>query len=339
MPSIELIPKLYREEAQKMAQSLDQLDQVLVAAHANLDGDALGSLWAMAIILKRLSKTVILYSSTAQPRHLQFVKLPAKLYTNLAAVEPFPKTAIFLDCGEYHRLGDELSSLAANFPSLNFDHHEGVGMGSLGSWVEPHAASTTQLLAYLAIAKGLDLNGDLGQAIALGLVTDTGGFAHTNTSADVFAICAYLAKVGVDFPKLREELDHNIRFERMLLWGALTNKVELEASGTLAICTVTLAELQAHGTMRDDLEGFVEYLRRLQGVKISALIREDGPHTSKFSLRSVREVDVCTLARILGGGGHKNASGGTINQPLAQAKDSLLRVLLAGLNESNSSFR
>ena len=335
MPSIELIPELYREEAQKMAENLDQLDQVLVAAHINLDGDALGSLWAAAIILQRLGKTVALYSSTAQPRHLQFVKLPSKIYNDLAAINPFPKSALFLDCGEQHRLGLELELSAANFPSLNLDHHQGSGMGSLASWVEPKAASTTQLLAYLALAKGLDLSGDLGQAIALGLVTDTGGFAHTNTTADVFALSAYLAGLGVDFPRLREELDHHIRFEQMLLWGGLTKKVRLEAGGALAICTVSLADFQTYGAMRDDLEGFVEYLRRLQGVKLAALLREDTPQVSKFSLRSVRELDVHALAKNLGGGGHKNASGGTINQPLEQARATLLQVLLAGLTESN----
>ena len=334
MPSIELIPELYREEAQKMAGCLDQLDEVLLAAHANLDGDALGSLCAAAIILRQLGKTFTIYSSTAVPRHLQFVKLPTKVYTELALINPFPKTALFLDCGEYHRLGVELSSAASNFPSLNLDHHEGLGMGSLATWVEPKAASTTQLLAYLALAKGLDLSGDLGQAIALGLVTDTGGFAHTNTSADVFALSAHLAKLGVDFPRLREELDHNIRFERMLLWGGLTKKVQLEANGSIAICTVSLADFQTYSAMRDDLEGFVEYLRRLQGVKIAVLLREDEPHTAKFSLRSVREVDVCSLARKLGGGGHKNAAGGTINQPLEQAKMTLLKILLDGLNKS-----
>ena len=194
-----------------------------------------------------------------------------------------------------------------------------VGMGSMANLIYSSAASTTLLLAYLALALGIPLKGGLGEAIALGLITDTGGFSHANTDADVFALSAHLSSQGVDFAGLREHIEHCIRKEKMRLWGHLVQKVQFLGQGRIALSTVSRDDLALDNATREDTEGFVEYLRKIKDVQVACLLREEGDNCVKFSLRSGVEWDVWKIADELGGGGHKNAAGGTLLQPLDQA--------------------
>ncbi|MBQ9536938.1 MAG: DHH family phosphoesterase [Desulfovibrionaceae bacterium] len=329
MLATDVIPSAYMEHAKRIASALSKLEHVIICAHVNPDGDAVGALQMGYFLLQALDKDCVIYSSTGIPEFLEFQKFPAPVYTSLAALPFHPESALLVDCGEYHRLGKEAAAFIPNLPSINVDHHEGSGMGSVASWIEPKAAATTCLLAYIALVQGLPLSGALGRACALGVVTDTGGFAHSNTTCEVFRLCAHLAEAGVDFASLRDQLEHCLSMERLLLWGDLTRKIKLLAQGRLAFCAVSQEDLAARSATRDDLEGFVEYLRKLKGVQISALVREDETNVCKFSLRSCREIDVCTLAQQLHGGGHRNASGGTLHTNLDQAQQKLESILVA----------
>lgn len=333
MPLIERIPIRFREQAQHMAAALMNIDQVVISGHVNPDGDAAGSLAAAGLILRAMSKQFMLYSQTGLPRYLDFFSLPGVVHTSLER-PPFPiRSALLLDCGEAHRLGPELARLLPGLVSVNIDHHlGGDGMGTLANWVEPEAAATAQLMAYVSQAAGLPLNGHLAEAVALGILTDTGGFCHGNTSADVLFLTAQLVADGCDLAGLRERLENNWSMGHMRLWGQLMRRARLERKGSVAFCPVLLEDLRHCGALKEDLEGFVEQLRRLRGVKVAALLREDAPGCCKFSLRSHGATDVRTMAARLGGGGHFNAAGGTLRLAPAEAETALLAAVAAQLD-------
>lgn len=166
-----------------MAQALNDIDRVVISGHVNPDGDAVGSAVAAALILRALGKEFALYSSTGLPHYLSFFPLPGTIHTNLERLPFKPQSALLLDCGEPQRLGRELADRLPDLTSVNIDHHlGGDGMGTLANWVEPQAAATAQLMAYVASAAGLPLKDGLADAVALGVITDTGGFCHGNTS-------------------------------------------------------------------------------------------------------------------------------------------------------------
>ncbi|MCR5814622.1 MAG: bifunctional oligoribonuclease/PAP phosphatase NrnA [Desulfovibrio sp.] len=327
MPLTEHIPLPYRQKAQEVAAVLPSLSRVIISAHLNPDGDALGSVAACAYLLQHLGKEFVLYSVSGVPVFLHFLSLPAPLMTDLSHLPFSPEQALLVDLGQFHRIGGDLESLAPSLPRVNIDHHEGEGVGTLASWVEPKAASCTQLIAYVALALGIELEGELARAIALGLVTDTGGFVHGNTSAEVFDLAALLVRGGLNMAALREDIDSNIRHERFALWGELVGQVEFQMDGQLAICAVSQQMLANVHAEREDLEGFVEYLRRLRGVKLSAVVREDSAQSCKFSLRSQPAFDVCAVARQMHGGGHRNAAGGNLAVDLKTAKEMILQAL------------
>lgn len=328
MSSLEMIPRRYQEGARNTGMTIAGMDHVLLAAHVHLDGDALGSLGGMAYILQSLGRRFAIYSSTGVPDSLDFLVLPGKVYRDLNSIPFEPKSAVYLDCGEPARLGDELGPKASTWPSVNIDHHLGdKGLGSIANFIEPSAAATAQLVAYVAESLNLPLIGSLAECIALGLMTDTGGFCHGNTTADVFCLCAALANNGCDINSLREQLQNNWTIGRVHLWGSIFTNAFIRCGGRVIFGGVRLEDLRKFRCAREDTEGCVEWLRRVRGTEIAAILREDGNDTCKFSLRSWGKMDVRAIAAELGGGGHRNAAGGALRMPYEEAEEILVETL------------
>lgn len=332
MPLIDAVPEKWRSEALHAADALRGLDRVLIAAHVNLDGDALGSMSAAAWLFTALGREFALYSPTGVPETLAFLPLPGRVHSSLGHLPFAPESALLLDCDAPERLGRELAACVRDFSSVNIDHHlGGSGMGSIVSWIAPEAAATAQLMAYTALALDQPLVGRLADSVALGLITDTGGFCHGNTTAYVFELCALLAGGGCRISELREQLDSNWSLGRLHLWSRLLARVRLACDERVAICTVFREDLRECHASREEMEGIVDWFRRIRGVRVAAILREEGPECCKFSLRSRGGVDVRAMAVTLGGGGHRNAAGGTIDLPMAAAEGVLLDAVGAGL--------
>ena len=335
--TITVFPPAALEQAARVAAVLRDHDDYLVCAHANPDGDAAGSMAATGWLLHALGKRFLLYNSSGLPAYLDWLPLPGRVHTQLSPLPFTPCTAVVLDCGDARRVGEELAALLPPapdaLPCLNIDHHLGNPMfGTLGNWVAPQCAATAQLVAYVAHAAGVPLSGALAENIGLALLTDTGGFSHGNTSPQVLALAAHLAEQGLNFSRLREQLEKQWSEARMRLWGRLMQEVAVHRKGTVALAAVPYALFAETGATREDLEGLVEMLRRLKSVKAAILLREDVPGVCKFSLRSSGTVDVRAAAVTLGGGGHTNAAGGMLRGPLEAAVKTVLHAVCAELD-------
>ena len=112
---------------------------------------------------------------------------------------------------------------------------------------------------------------------------------------------------------MREKLDNQWSMPKTKLWGKLMQTLSLECDGTVAVCPVTMEEIGSFGAVREDLEGFAEQMRRIKGVRVAVLIRQDPGNRCKLSLRSSGSDDVRSVAALFGGGGHLNAAGATID--------------------------
>lgn len=322
------VPYQFRAGAKACAAAVKQFNNVLIATHVNMDGDALGSLMACGNVLKSSGIAFALYSSSGVPHNLDFIPFSGHVYRHLTEIPFKPECAIYLDCSDVARLGDELARCYQNFASINIDHHiGGRGLGSVVNYIDSDAAATSQLVAYFAMALDFQLKDALAQAIALGLMTDTGGFCHGNTTADVFSLCALLARNGCKMSDIRENLQNSWTLNRLHLWGELFTRLKLVFDKKIAVCTVTHEDLANYHCSVEDLEGLIDKFRRIHGVKVAAILREDAGGICKFSLRSYGKVDVRSMAAELGGGGHQNAAGGSLVAPLDRAKTLLLEII------------
>lgn len=319
-PLIDIVPAPFLAGARAAANALGKMDRVLIAAHVNPDGDAVGAMSACGWILNSLGRKFALYSPSPLPTSLEFLNLPGPIHPFLAALPFEPESALYLDCSEASRLGRELEACWNNWPTLNIDHHLCEhGLGSLANFINPAAAATCQLVAYISCCLDLPLTGNLAQGIATGLLTDTGNFTHNNASADVFALCAALERGGCSLPAIGEELLSDWRLNRMHLWGRLFQETRQVNENRVAWVFISAELLRETHCKSEDLERLIDFLSRLAGVQVALTVRELEPvhmapedQTYKFSLRSKGAINVQQAASALGGGGHRNAAGGTI---------------------------
>lgn len=325
--SPELFPERFISGAKAAANALKQVNNVIVAAHVNPDGDALGALAAAGWMLRHMGKDFALYVPGDVPRYLKFLPLPGTVYASLSQLPFAPQTGIYVDCSDTARLGPELAPRAMDWDTINIDHHIcQQGLGSLANFIDTAAAATCQLMAYVALTLNIPLTGELAEAIGLGLITDTGQFTHGNTTPSVFVLAAALEVGGLNIPELGEKLHSGLALKKLQLWGRLFQRIKLSPDGKAAYCPLLLSDLEETGCQAEDMEGFVDWLRNINGVQIGVFARQIEDHKSKFSLRSKGHTDVQIIAAAAGGGGHKNAAGGIIDAMPAEAIDHLLKI-------------
>ena len=321
-------PQTVMEHAARVVDILRAHDQILVSGHINPDGDAVGSSSAMVWLLRRMGKQAALYNATGVPEYLHWMPLPGEAYRYVSRLPFKPALLVSLDCGDSWCLGKELVGMLPQLACVNVDHHQGnPRFGTLYNWIDPRMAATGQMVAALADAAGIPLDGELAACVYVALVTDTGSFSHGNTTSDVFRLTARLMDNGLDTVSIRNQLDNQWSMSKTRLWGRLLQQIRLEREGTVGVCTVTMAELHEAGARKEDLEGFVEQIRRIRGVRVAMMVREDAPGRCKVSLRSTGPDDVRVTAAQFGGGGHKNAAGVTMDMSIDETVSTLLPAL------------
>lgn len=318
--------------AARIAETLRHAENILVTAHVNPDGDAVGSMLALAHGLAGLGKRVALCNASGIPDYLSWLPVPGPVYARLSEVPFAPGLAVVLDCADAARLGKCLEKPISALPTINIDHHPGNPMfGSVDNWVDPEMAATGQMAAAALAALGVPLRGEVAETVYVALVTDTGGFAFDNTSPQVFELAAHLVRQGLNVAAVRRGMDNQLTLSRMRLWGRLLQDFSLHNGGRTVLVKVPLAVMAACGAVKEEMEGLAEHLRRLRGVEVVALVREDCPGRCRLSLRSFGPVDVRAMAAVFGGGGHCNAAGATLEMPLDESGRAVLDVVRRSL--------
>lgn len=309
----------------QIADLIRRSDHFLVASHANPDGDAMGSTLAMGYILAALGKGFCLYNPTGLPSQFDWLPLPGPMYTTLAGAEG--NWILVLDCGTQQRVGPELTKILGSRPVANIDHHLGNPNFGQFNWVDESYAATTVMVAELAEELGVALTGPLAEAIYLGIVTDTGYFSFDNTNPQVMELGARLIKLGLQPGLVNAKIRNQWNVNRFRLWGESFATAEMFFGGKVAVAHVTRDMMERTATSPSDCEEIVNFLRRLRGTRAAAILREEPDGTYKFSLRSTGPDNVQAVAALFGGGGHRNASGGTIAEDLIPAKKRLVQAL------------
>ncbi len=321
----------------RIARILKLNDDFLVASHVNPDGDATGSTVAMGYILAALGKRFALYNATGLPRGFDWLPLPSPILTDLPS--PLPTWTVVLDLGAPDRLGPALSAVLDPERTLVIDHHPDNHCFGLENWVDPGQASVGEMTALLARELSVPLSGPLGQAVYLGMTTDTGFFTYGNTRPATFRLAAELLESGLDLGRVNDLIRNQFTQNRFQLWGEVLTALELLMDGRVGVLRIPLALLQRTHTDAQDCDNLLSFARRVRGMRVGLSLREDVPGRIKFSLRSAGDDDVQPVAAYFGGGGHRNASGGTILADMDQARSMLLEriALIFSPNEAQDA--
>jgi bifunctional oligoribonuclease and PAP phosphatase NrnA len=310
---------------QSVSDILLREDDFLVAAHANPDGDAVGSTAALGWLLRVLGKRFTLYNPTPMPPLFDWLPLPAQWTTTLP--ETLPAWAVILDCGDAHRVGPDLLPRLVRERTLNLDHHLGnPGFGAV-NWVDTHMSAVGEMAALLAQDLGISLSGGLGEAVYLAMVTDTGNFSFGNTHPGALTLAAEILRQGLDPVAFNAKLLNNWSPNRLKLWSLVLGDTRYHHAGQVGVIHIPRSLLAATQATVHDTENLVNMVRRVKSVQVAISLREEEDGQVKFSLRSTGDVNVQAMAALLGGGGHKNASGGTVRGPLDAAEATIIEAV------------
>lgn len=289
-------------------------DRIVLVTHIKPDGDALGSMFALADILRSLKKKVCCFLEEAVPHLFLFLPGSERTEISFAAVQDFVNipgenvAVIALDCGDTKRLGKFGPRLRDIHPFLLIDHHTGnSGFGDF-SWVEPYRSSTGEMVYDLAQSLGATFSLASATCLYTAIATDTGSFRYESTSSHTHRIAAHLVDIGARPGDINEKIYDSYSFGRLQLMQQVLTTLKLFADDRIAIMHVSREMLAQTGTTLEDTENFINLPRAIETVQVAVFLKE-GDSAISVSLRSRGHCDVSLIAARFGGGGHARASG------------------------------
>jgi phosphoesterase RecJ-like protein len=321
-------------EVDAVLEELRNAQKFLLTTHENPDGDALGSLLGMHEVLKQIGKDSCMFLGADEfPLPWEYRKMPLDEVRNEPPADLDDRTVVFLDCGNIDRMPvDFLQRDGVHI--VNVDHHHDNTRFGTVNLVDPRASCTAEIVWELAKELGAEITPAIGDALYVGLITDTGKFMYRNTSPRSHRMAAELIEAGIDAHAIYRRLYEELPFARLKLLACALAGLQRFDDGVVTATSLKRADFEDTGAVETDSEGIVDHLRSVEGTKVAVLVRElladDRTGVRKVSLRATDEtVDVSRIARGLGGGGHRQAAGASSELPL----DELLGTIRRGIQE------
>lgn len=308
-------------------------ERFLVCSHSRPDGDAVGSMLAMGMLLRQMGKRADLVTADRIPAVYRTLPQADAIRTAMRVHGPYD-AAILLECDGLERT--RLLGLEPFF-AINMDHHlSGTPWGQV-NWIDRNASSAGEMVYRLVQAAGGTVTPEMATCIYTTVLTDTGGFCYGSTRASTFQLARELVEAGADPIRIAQDVYFSTPAAKLLLLGAALGNLHRE--GRLAWLWVTDEDMQRTGAAEEDCEGIVNYALSIAGVEAAVFLRELPEGRMRVSLRSKGQVNVAAIAGSLDGGGHENAAGCTLDGPLASAVDAILNVMRKCLAAPNGSRR
>jgi bifunctional oligoribonuclease and PAP phosphatase NrnA len=302
---------------EEILQVIREGERFLVCSHSSPDGDAVGSVLAMGMFLESLGKRADLVTADRIPAVYRRLPGAEAIRTAMRVHGPYD-AAILLECDSFERT--RLRGLE-RFPIVNIDHHVSGRPWGQFNWIDHGAASVGELVSRLIKAADGTITPEIATCLYTTLLTDTGGFTYGALRASTFALAEELVLAGADPIRISQNTYYRTPLSKLLLLGAALNNLHRE--DRVAWLWVTQHDLERTCAAEEDCEGIVNYALSLADVEAAVFLRELPERRIRMSLRSKGKINVAAIAQSLGGGGHENASGCTVDGPLPRALDEI----------------
>jgi len=313
----------------KAVELINKSQSVLITTHIRPDGDACGSIVAMADSLTSLGKKVtpILLSPLPEWYQSLFTHNPAILGEDVN-IEQLKEgrfadfdLIMLIDVNSDSQLPKFAEFLKQNEkPVIVLDHHmTGDGLGDI-ELIDTSAAATGMIVLELLEYAGWPITEKIAQALFISIATDTGWFRFSNTDSRVYKSCAELIDAGANPTQIHHSLYQNFSFARVKLMSAMLNSLELHFDGRYASQHLLQQDFEQSGADYKDTENLIDECQQIGSVEAAALFVELKDGRIKCSLRSRGEVSVLEIAQKFGGGGHTMAAGFHLQAPLQKAE-------------------
>ncbi|MEY3677863.1 MAG: hypothetical protein RI924_4 [Bacteroidota bacterium] len=317
---------------------LAQPRNVVITTHHKPDGDAMGSSLGLYNYLIQKGHHVHVITPTDYPIFLHWLPNNGEVLVYTEQVEKSKELIAAADlifCLDFNSLsrinemGEWVAQSAAK--KVMIDHHlEPDDFDDYRLW-SIKACATAQLV-YELIVNELEepelLTKDVANCLYTGIMTDSGSFKYSNTTAEVHQIVADLIAKGAENHRIHQLVYDNSSENRLRFLGhCLSNRLEVFSEYNTAMITVPESDLQKFNIETGDTEGLVNYALSINGIRLAALIIER-PDRVKLSLRSTGDFPANEICKkYFNGGGHRNAAGGASDDPFNEVVNQFKNLL------------
>jgi bifunctional oligoribonuclease and PAP phosphatase NrnA len=322
---------------EKISTALKRADTIFISSHINPDGDAIGSEMALAGVLMKTRRNVRVINQSPTPENFCFLDPDniIELYSENFPGNPPGKNdvVVILDLNSFDRLGDAGNFLLSGGAFIIvIDHHITQDIKADIAVINPKSESTGSLvydLIFSEFRRALDVA--VAQAALTAIVTDSGYFSYSNTTALTHRIVSSIYDQGGYLSDVRKKMENGQPFSRQKLLGYTLSEVKLSDCGRIAYSCITREMFEKSGALREYTEGIIDQIRIIKNIKIAMLFIEEDEGIFKLSLRSAAGLPVNSIAAALGGGGHPRAAGanlqGDFNNIVSKALDTAVEFL------------
>lgn len=327
-------------ELNGLKSTFEKSKNIIIVAHKNPDGDAVGSSLGLSLLLKEVfpDKNIQVVLPNKFPEFLEWLPKQEQILffdqNNSESKKSINKadlifTLDFNSLGRVGEMAEELEQSKAEFVMI--DHHQQPDDYAKFIYSDTSIGSTCEMI-YLTIQHlGYEdfLTKEIGECIYTGIMTDTGSFKFSSTSSQTHRIIADLIDLGVENSKIHQNTFDNNSLSRLQLLGVAMNNLKIITKKNAAYITLTQNELDSNHFKKGDTEGFVNYALSLKGINLAVIFIENkSEEIIKISLRSIGDIDVNTLARkYFNGGGHQNAAGGRSELSMSETITKFEKIL------------
>jgi phosphoesterase RecJ-like protein len=308
---------------QQIVEQIENNQRFLVVSHENPDGDAIGSTLGLASALRKMGKQVVALNVDGIPQIMRFLPGHDQLVTSLPEAVQFD-VAFVLDSGDIRRAGVPVRDYCRVL--INIDHHPHSDFGDI-CYLDTDASATAIMIDRVLRQCNYQMTSDVAQCLYLGILSDTGSFRYSSANPEAFSVAGRLVGLGVDPWDVASCLYESLAPERMRLLGLVLPTLEISSCGRYASMAMTEEILQRSGASEEHTDGFVNYPRAIRGVEVALFYRQVAENSYKISIRSRGKIDVGSMARELGGGGHHNAAGAKVTGSLDEARAKVALLL------------
>ncbi len=302
-----------------IVEKIKNAQKIAIFNHENPDGDALGSAFALKLILIALGKKAEVFLRQGDERTREYKLVKGTENNGLSVEECDLKVAV--DCADIKRLGTMKEFFSGNTAAI--DHHM-THVEFAESTLLVDAPATGEIIFDLAEMLGVELTHDMAHNIYVAITCDTGSFKYSSTTPKTHVVAAKLLEKGVDIGYISKCVFDTKSFDYFRAYRKGIDSLELFENGKIAVLSITEEDFKELGVDETIIDGIVELPRSVEGAEVGAYIRQREDGAFKVSLRSNGDVDVAKAAVAFGGGGHIKASGFLLRKELEIVKEELV---------------
>ncbi|MFA5362218.1 MAG: bifunctional oligoribonuclease/PAP phosphatase NrnA [Candidatus Omnitrophota bacterium] len=322
---------------QKAVECIRRNKSFLITTHTSPEGDAIGSELSLFRLLKALGKNVIAVNEDPLPCGFEFLPCVDVIRKFRRNKEKY-KFDVFVtvDCSDLRRPGEVYLLNSERRPILNIDHHVSNELFGAVNWVKPEASCCAEMIYELYRKFRVPVDRDTALLIYVGIMTDTGSFHYSNTTAFTHAVVADLMRHNLNITGIYKNIYESVPFQDMRLLAAIIPTMNRMLNGKVLWFKVAKETVKKHKKVCFDLsEHILNYGRSVKGGEVVLLFKENlgVENEIRVNFRSQGAIDVNKIAGFFNGGGHKTAAGATIHGTLASAVKMVLNKVRAAYRE------